>query len=261
MAIEIGSWMLKQNLLGEGQLRQARDVQMQKGGELGRLVVDMGLVDEKRLAASLSQAFGLPKVDLGKVVPDAETLAKVPRRLAQNLAAFPCVLRDSGRTLWLAMANPLDENAKAALERASKCALKVTVAGYREIEQAIEKHYAWGEDAEELGMDMDDDGPVKITDMSGKTMITFAPTAPPVAAAPPPPPAPAQGDEVDPLDPFAIAPGPRSSPYGLGPDELKLLQMLQEGLGKSAQALQVILELCEERGVMTRAELSARLKH
>ncbi len=254
MPIEIGSWMVQQNLLNEGQLRQVRDVQIQKGGELGRLMVDMGLVDERRLATALSQALGIPKVDLGKLQGDADAMSKVPRRLAQNLAVFPCVMRDGGRTLWLAMANPLDDNAKSAVERAAKCGVKVTVAGYREIEAAIERHYAW-EEVDELGLaDEGTEGPVKITDMSGKTMITFAPTAPPKPTPP------VTDPEPDPLDPFAVSPGAPSPAAAFGPEELKLLRMLQEGVTKSAQALQAVLSLCEERGLLSRAELTERLK-
>jgi hypothetical protein len=241
MALDLGALLLQKNLVSQAQFREARDVQMQRGGEMGRICVDMGFVDDRRLASALSQALGLTKVDLGKVAPDPNAVEKIPRRLAANLWAFPYALKDGGHTLWIAMANPLDDAGKQALQRAAGCALKITVAGYREIETAIEAHLG-EEEGEGFDLDGGDDGPVKITDLAGNTVVTVAPkreeTAPPPVAAPSPP-----ADNA----PFTE-------------EERRLVIMLQEGLTKSAGALQAVLDLCVERGLFTKAQLAAKLR-
>lgn len=244
MALDIGTILLQKNLISETQFREARDVQMQRGGEMGRICVDMGYVDERRLAGAISQVLGIPKVDLGKVAADPDALAKLPRRLAVNLCAFPCVLRDNGRTLWVAMANPLDANAKEAVHRAAGCAIKVTVAGYREIEAAIEASYAPEDDEDEFAMDTGSDaGSVKITDMAGNTLVTMAPKERPAPAPPPVAPTPQEPRSYSPLS----------------EDERRLVAMLQEGHIKSTAALMAVLELCVERGLFTREQMALKL--
>jgi hypothetical protein len=243
MAADIGSLLVSKNLITEAQFREARDVQMQKGGEMGRICVDMGYVDERRLAAALSKLAGIPRVDLGKVTADMDAIAKLPRRLAVNLCAFPCVLRDNGKTLWVAMANPLDADAKEAVHRAAGCPIKVTVAGYREIETAIAANYG-PDESDEYSIDAGSDaGPVKITDMAGNTLVTMAPQAKP---APLPPP---------------VAPVPRDAPnYSpLSIEERRLVEMLQEGHIKSSSALMAVLGLCVERGLFSREQLAMKL--
>jgi hypothetical protein len=238
VALEIGGLMIQQRLLDEGQLRQAREVQLAKGGDLARIAVDMGLVDDQRLATALSQILGLPKVDLSRLTVEPAAVAKIPRRLAARLAAFPCVLRDGGGTLWVALANPTDESARLALERSAGCQVKLTVAGFREIEAAIERHYAWEDLGEDLSIDLaEDDQPIKLTDMSGRTLMTLAPSQP---------------RQVVPLE-LAAPP-----PVALSPEDQRLLSVLQEGIGRSGLALQAVLDLCVEKGVLNRDALAAR---
>ncbi len=240
MALDLAAHLLQKNLISQAQFREARDHQMQRGGEVGRICVDMGFVDDRRLAAALSQALGLTKVDLAKVSPDPEAVEKVPARLAANLCAFPYALKDGGRTLWIAMANPLDEAGKQALQRAAGCGLKVTVAGYREIEDAIERHLGR---AEGEGFELDgggDDAPVKITDLAGNTVVTMAP-------------------QPQPAPPSVAPPQERALAQGFTEEERRLVLVLQEGLAKSGAALQAVLDLCVERGLLSREQLAAKL--
>lgn len=246
MALDIGTILLQKNLISQDQFREAREMQMQRGGEMGRICVDMGYVDERRLATAISQVMGIPKVDLAKVTASMEAIAKLPRQLAVNLCAFPCVLRENGHTLWVAMANPLDTDAKEAVRRAAGCPIKVTVAGYREIEAAIAANYG-PEDEDEFSVEGSSDGEMKVTDMAGNTLVTTAPQAPPERKAPPPAP--------------PTAPEPQEGP-GYSPlteDEKRLVQMLQEGRTKSTAALMAVLGLCVEKKLFTREQLAMKL--
>jgi hypothetical protein len=245
VALDIGTILLQKNLISQDQFREAREMQMQRGGEMGRICVDMGYVDERRLASAISQVMGIPKVDLGRVTADMEAIAKIPRRLAVNLCAFPCVRRENGHTLWVAMANPMDADAKEAVRRAAGCPIKVTVAGYREIEAAIAANYG-PEDDDEFSVDGGTEGEVKITDMAGNTLVTMAPQAPPEKAPPPAPPT-----APEPQEPSGYSP--------LTEDEKRLVQMLQEGRAKSTAALMAVLGLCVEKKLFTREQLAMKL--
>ena len=90
----------------------------------------------------------------------------------------------------------------------------------------------------------------KITDMAGHTMVTSKDQvkAQAPAARPQAPPPPVADDPADVL--FDVR--------TLGPEELARLRKIQANQQKSALVLRAILELLEERGYLTRAEVEAR---
>jgi hypothetical protein len=120
----------------------------------------------------------------------------------------------------------------------------VTVAGRREIEQTLEHHYGLA-DGEELDMEFEDEGPMQITDISGQAVVT--------EPAPPPPPK---------VRRRPSAPPPPALLSGLSEEDRRLVLALQQGLDKSASALQVVLDLCVEKGLVSLEDIVARIgKH
>ncbi len=238
---DVGALLLQKGLVAAGDLSAAREVQMRKGGDLGRICVDMGLADDGALATALSEALAVPRIALSAFRPDPGALAKIPRVLAESLCALPCALRDGGQILLVALANPADEAARLALARASGCAVKVAVAGWREIEAALSVHYP-REEAPVLAPaeDFAGDGPLQITDLSGHLLVTLAPEPPAAARAAAPPPG-------------AVTPP-------AAPDPRRLLATLEESIGRTGSAIHALLALCVERGVFTAEELLARLR-
>jgi hypothetical protein len=255
VALDIGTLLLKRKLITDQQLRAARDVQLRRGGELGRICVDSGYVDERHLAASLAQLTGLPHLDLRRVQVDPEATSKLPRRIAESLCVFPFELRNGGSTLWVAMANPLDEDAKARVKDAAGFPVEFTVAGYREIEAAIQAHYL---KEDEFALE-DEDEPIKITDLSGNTQVTMRPVEKPGKAAPP---VTARADELEltldePTD--TARTGHTGRRAVLSDADRRLLTMLQEQHAKSSAALQEIMKLCIEAQLFTREQLAKKL--
>lgn len=250
MALDIGTMLLKRKLITDQQLRAARDVQLRRGGEFGRICVDSGYVDERQLAASLAQLTGLPHLDLKRVQVDPDAVAKLPRRLAESLCVFPFELRNGGSTLWVAMANPLDEDAKARVKDAAGFPVEFTVAGCREIEAAIQEHYL---EEDEFALDDGEDEPFKITDLSGNTQVTTQPAQKPGKAAPP---VAARREELElTLD----EPSHAGRKPLLSDADRRLLEMLQEQHAKSSAALQEVMKLCVEAGLFTRDQLTKKL--
>ena len=68
-------------------------------------------------------------------------LAKVDVSLAEQKGIFPVGLRDNGKTLVLAMADPSDLSTIDQVAAKSRARVVVMVAGEREIEHAILRHY------------------------------------------------------------------------------------------------------------------------
>jgi hypothetical protein len=136
----LGELLVDGGVLTRGQLGDALRYQEQAGGRLGTNLLELGLVDEKTLAAALAKQFSITSVTAAQLdnVP-AEVLRLVPGPLAARLSVMP-IRFDAGR-LWLAMSNPADADAVDEITRLTKKPVRVTVAPDLAIQMALEKHY------------------------------------------------------------------------------------------------------------------------
>jgi len=100
----LGQILLSHNALTVDQLRQALDVQHQTNGRLGRVLVEMGVINERQLARAVAQQWGLPYTELGdeSVNPDAAKM--IPAYMAKRHGVF-AVDRKADR-LIVAMPDP-----------------------------------------------------------------------------------------------------------------------------------------------------------
>jgi hypothetical protein len=280
----IGDILVKARVIDELQLRSALAQFEQWGGRLTRIVMDMGLASEETIISAICQGLNMQRVHLGNVSKDAGALAKVDVSLAEQKGIFPVALKDNGKTLVLAMSDPTDLVTLDQVVAKSRARVVAMVAGDREIEHAILRHYRNLEPSMATGnrfnpamqkADVGDDGEdeFKIVDMSGKTVMKrlsdidprLAAEQPPAAAPapaapPPPPPAPApalSSAAADMLDEI-LSGGP--APAGFSPEELQRLQSLQANQEKSSKILRALLELLFEKGALNQRELASRMK-
>jgi hypothetical protein len=134
------------------------------------------------------------------------------------------------------------------------------VGGVGEIRRAIRRHYR-GEyvpDDEGEGLTLDEGGEeeFKITDMSGKTVMTSLQALKAqheaqqaqAASASPVPPAPPRGSGISGLFSIRV----------LSPEERERLHRVRANLEKSQLILSAILSLLEEKGVLRQAEVHGR---
>jgi type IV pilus assembly protein PilB len=96
-------------------------------------------VPEGVLAETLSQALNLPRVDLATTTLETPALKAVTSRLALKHTCLP--IRFSGKSLVLAMANPLDRAAIEDVEFASSRKVQPVIASRTEILDGIRRHY------------------------------------------------------------------------------------------------------------------------
>jgi type IV pilus assembly protein PilB len=94
---------------------------------------------EDALAETLSTTLNLPRVHIEATTVEAPALKAMTGQLAQKHTCLP--IRVSGKTLTLAMANPLDRLAIQDVEFASSRKVQPVVASRTEILKAIRHHY------------------------------------------------------------------------------------------------------------------------
>ena len=84
-----GEQLIRQGLITKDQLRIALTEQRKSGKQLGRILVELGFLSEAVMRDALGQAFGRESIDLTSLVPDPDTLKKIPRDLARRFNVVP----------------------------------------------------------------------------------------------------------------------------------------------------------------------------
>ena len=252
--IKLGELLIKANVLQESQLKAALAEQAKWGGKLGEILVRMSMVSEDILVRALSKQLNIPAVNLDAVqVIPPHVRSKIPAQTARDFAVLPLQLRDDGKTLVVAMADPLNVRHLDELRAITKCRIVPNVAGRTSIARAYQRLY---EENAELG---EADTNFKVLDAQGRTVVKdMRPGAPQqgqAAAAPPPPPA---------ARPAAAPARPSMSSVpsvgGGGGSPAELLKTVEEVQRKEVAALKAMVELLIEKGVFTREEYLAKVK-
>ena len=251
--IKLGELLIKANVLQESQLKAALAEQAKWGGKLGEILVRMSMVSEDILVRALSKQLNIPAVNLDAVqVIPPHVRSKIPAQTARDFAVLPLQLRDDGKTLVVAVADPLNVRHLDELRAITKCRIVPNVAGRTSIARAYQRLY---EENAELG---EADTNFKVLDAQGRTVVKdMRPGAPQqgqAAAAPPPPPA---------ARPAAAPARPSMSSVpsvGGGGSPSDLLKTVEEVQRKEVAALKAMVELLIEKGVFTREEYLAKVK-
>jgi hypothetical protein len=254
--IKLGELLIKANVLQESQLKAALAEQAKWGGKLGEILVRMSMVSEDILVRALSKQLNIPAVNLDAVqVIPPHVRSKIPSQTARDFAVLPLQLRDDGKTLVVAVADPLNVRHLDELRAITKCRIVPNVAGRTSIARAYQRLY---EENAELG---EADTNFKVLDAQGRTVVKdMRPGAPQqgqAAAAPPPPPPPAARPAAAPARPSMSG---VPSVGGGGGSPAELLKTVEEVQRKEVAALKAMVELLIEKGVFTREEYLAKVK-
>jgi CheY-like chemotaxis protein len=135
-----GEILVAAGLVPESSMAQALQEQKRSGQRLGRVLVEMGLVSEQAVADVLARQFGFKTVRgiSGYAFPES-LLKLVPSEKALKDQIFP--LKVENKTLFLAMADPLDMETLDNLTFQTGLRIVPCVATPSEIRAAIQKHY------------------------------------------------------------------------------------------------------------------------
>jgi hypothetical protein len=262
----IGELLVKARIIDDLQLRSALARHDQWGGRLSRIISDMGIASEETLINAIAQATGTQRMHLGNITRDAGALAKVDVTMAEQKGIFPVALRDNGKTLVLAMADPTDLNTVDQVAAKSRARVTVVVAGDQEIEHAILRHYRGqepvmssrysGQPKAQEPLSSGDEEEFKVVDMSGNTVVKrIADISPSIAAQNA---AESGGSSAGDLLDEILAGG--SAPAGLSAEEMQRLETVKINQEKSSKILRALLELLLEKGELSQKELAAKMR-
>ncbi|MFN4250791.1 ATPase, T2SS/T4P/T4SS family [Deinococcus sp.] len=110
----LGAILLEQGYVNDTDLQKALVRHAEVGGRLAEILIDSGMVGEKRIARAIEEALGIPLVNLLVVTPEPQALAAVRSQTALSVQAFPFAV--DGGTLRVAIVDPLSSLSIEALE-------------------------------------------------------------------------------------------------------------------------------------------------
>ena len=201
----LGQLLVETGLVDQATLEEVLVAQRTDRRRLGELLVERGILHSHQLAQMLSHQLACPWVSLTNLVLTPALLALVPREVALRWNVVPVYLRTAkgSSSLYVAIDDPTDEAALAAVAEGAQMNVKPMVAAATEIHAALVAYY--GADLAEAK--------------------TVAPPAPPpkAAAKPAKPPPPVRAASPKPAvaapapEPVPVAEAER--PLSLAPDE------------------------------------------
>ncbi len=146
----LGEILKEMDLVGDAEIKEALKIQRQKGGLIGQILVDLGYITEKDLLFALGAQSGMEVVDLDEIEVPTEVIQKVPFNYAETFQICPVAF--DGKTLTVALADPLNVSVLDDLRFLLNCEIQGAVSNKEAIERALKKYYEGqtGETLEEI---------------------------------------------------------------------------------------------------------------
>jgi hypothetical protein len=136
---QLGELLTEAGLITKDQLQHALEVQKDKGGLIGQVLVDLGYVSEEAIAQVITAQYGFPYLPLENYEIDSEIVKIVPKNVAIQYCLIP--VDKIGSNLTIAMANPLNSQAVEDIALLSGLYVQLFVSTATDIKKAIEKYY------------------------------------------------------------------------------------------------------------------------
>lgn len=145
---QLGRILIEQGLIDQEQLDRALEEHRNTPKSLGRALIDMGLIREPDLVRALAEQVGLEFVDLTEYQIDPGSTTLLPETLARRYRAIPIGERDG--KLLVAMSDPANVYALDDIRTITDRDVQPMVATASDVEGAIQRFSQMGDQVEAL---------------------------------------------------------------------------------------------------------------
>lgn len=174
--IRLGDLMVETGAITEGQLNLALQEQKITGKKIGRVLVDMGLIQETQLLLSLSGHLKIPFIELRQFQLNNDLLLTLDESIARR---FRCLLLSEHKDGYmLAMADPLDLMAIDETEKSLKKTIYPAIVRESELLATLDVVYRNTSEIESLAGELDvelSESDFDLADLAGDTDLQDAP--------------------------------------------------------------------------------------
>jgi type IV pilus assembly protein PilB len=138
----LGQILKAMDLLGEGHIQEALQIQRKLGGLIGEVLVRLGYVAPEEVLLALAAQMGMEVIDLDRTEIDPAVIDKVSSTLARSYNIVPVKFQHG--ILTVAISHPRDFNALDDLRVLLHCTAWAVLAGEDAIARALAKYYGGG---------------------------------------------------------------------------------------------------------------------
>ena len=136
---KLGELLVEKALVTQEQLDEALELQKDKGGLIGEILVELKYTTEDDIAKMLTAQYGFAYLPLSNYEIDQSLINLIPERVARQYCLIP--IDKIGNNLTIAMSNPLNGQAVEDMETLTSCSVQTFVSTASDIKQAIERYY------------------------------------------------------------------------------------------------------------------------
>ncbi len=142
---QIGRILIKTGKLRRAQVHEALDIQKEKRGPLGKILVELGYVSDEELNIALAAQSGMPIIELGKMDIAPEIVDAMSAQMANTYRVVPYDLDAERGVLWLALDNADNFVATDDLRTLLSMEIKAALCSPGDLQAALERYYPEGE--------------------------------------------------------------------------------------------------------------------
>ena len=136
---QLGEILVERGVISRAKLEEVLAYQKGKGILFGEALVQLKFGTEEDVVQALTCQYGFPYLPLANYEIAPEVVATIPQSVCKQYCLVP--IDKIGRSLTLAMANPLNVQALEDVEKVTDCAVQAFVSTATEINSAINRYY------------------------------------------------------------------------------------------------------------------------
>ena len=136
---QLGELLIERGVIDKEQLSMTLNYQKEKGGLLGENLVHLKFATEEDIAQALTCQYGFPYLPLANYEIEQEVINSVTEHVCRQFCLIP--IDRIGKSLTLAMADPLNVQAIEDIELITDCGVQTFVSTSTDIKNTINKYY------------------------------------------------------------------------------------------------------------------------
>lgn len=136
---QLGEVLVERGVIDNEQVLMAVAYQKEKGGLFGEVLVQLKFATEEDIAQALTCQYGFPYLPLANYEIDREVINTIPENVCRQFCLIP--VDKIGKSLTLAMADPLNQNAIEDVELITGCTVQAFVSTASDIKEAIARYH------------------------------------------------------------------------------------------------------------------------
>jgi type IV pilus assembly protein PilB len=138
---KLGRILIKMGKIRRAEVHEALEIQKQRKGPIGSILVDLGHITEEELGVALAAQAGMGLIDLGQMDIRPEVIALVPAQMANTYRIVPYDYDAETHTLSIALSSPDNFNATDDLATLMGFRVKAGLCQSDALQAALDRYY------------------------------------------------------------------------------------------------------------------------